>query len=300
MSDSVSVIIPTHNYARFVGRAVDSALGQTHAPAEVIVVDDGSTDDTPKVLAGYGDRVRVIRQVRRGPAVARNAGIRAARGDLVALLDSDDHWRPQKLARQVAALRADPAPGAVGCGSVRVDAAGRVVAEVIPRSPPAGVDLTAQLRGVALRDVWVGGSCSGALIPRRVLDEVGLFDESLTAAEDWDLWLRVAARYPIRNVPEALVTITLHGTGFARDADRVERNQWKVFAAVAAGRPDAFDRRLRRRVRALILADAGAEYIGDRAYGRALSRYAASLRAWPLDRQRWYAAARLLLRQVGI
>src|SRR5947199_8414115 len=97
--------MPAYNYARYLREAIDSALGQTCAPLEVIVVDDGSTDETPEVLSSYGDRIRVIRQQNQGVAVARNAGIAAAGGDYLAFLDSDDIWYPRKLELQNARFR---------------------------------------------------------------------------------------------------------------------------------------------------------------------------------------------------
>lgn len=300
MGKLVSVIIPTYNYARFVHRAIDSVLAQTYGDVECVVVDDGSTDETPQVLARYGSRIRVIRKEKQGPGIARNRGIGAARGEYIAFLDSDDHWRPDKLAKQVEVLDADPSLGAVGCANEIVDGAGAHVSNTIFPSPATPTDLADQLRGVAVRRLWVGSSCSGALIPKRVLEDVRMFDESLTAAEDWDLWLKIAARYPIRNIPDILVSISTHGTGFARNADKVERNQWKVYEAAVARWPDALDARTRRQVRALILADAGAEHVGGKAYGTALRRYLKSLVAWPMHAGRWYVTARLVLRQVGI
>src|SRR5436190_9018266 len=118
---TVSVVIPTYNYARYLGAAIDSALQQTHAPLEVIVVDDGSTDDTPRLLDGYGDRIRVIRQKNSGVAAARNAGVREARGELIAFLDSDDLWKPRKLELQIARFEADPGLGLVHCGAETLD-----------------------------------------------------------------------------------------------------------------------------------------------------------------------------------
>jgi glycosyltransferase involved in cell wall biosynthesis len=300
MGKLVSVIIPTYNYARFVHRAIDSVLAQTYPDLECVVVDDGSTDETPQVLARYGSRIRVIRKEKQGPGIARNTGIRAARGEYVAFLDSDDYWRANKLSRQVPVIEAEPSLGAVGCANELVDGNGVHVANVVFPSPSTPVDLAAQLRAVAVRKLWVGSSCSGALIPKRVLEEVGLFDETLAAAEDWDLWLKIAARYPIRNIPEVLVSISTHGTGFARDADKVERNQWKVYEAALSRWPEVFGARIRRQVRALILADAGGEHVGGKAYGTALRMYWKSLLAWPMHTGRWYVTARLLLRQVGI
>ena len=108
MNVTVSVVVPAYNYARYLPKAIDSALGQTHPPLEVIVVDDGSTDDTPRVLAAYADRIRVIRQANQGAGAARNAGIAAARGEYVAFLDSDDLWHPRKLELQLARFASDP------------------------------------------------------------------------------------------------------------------------------------------------------------------------------------------------
>lgn len=295
MAALVSAIIPTYNYARFVGRAVDSVLAQTYSPVECIVVDDGSTDDTPQVLASYGDRIRAIRQDNRGLSGARNAGIAAARGRYIALLDADDAWKPEKLARQVAAIEGDPDVGAVGCAYEVTDEIHAPRAVALRPTPP---QLPARLRRIALRESWVEASGSGALVPRRIFDELGVFDEQLRAAEDWDMWLRIAARYRIVNLPEVLVSISQHGTGTFRNADKMERSQWNVYRASVARWPELLDSRTRRRMRALILADAGDEYIGARDYRNALRRYVSSLREWPLVPSRWNVAARLIVRRV--
>lgn len=297
MSTLVSVVIPTYNYGRFVARAIDSVLAQSYSPIECIVVDDGSTDDTPQVLARYGDRIRVIRQENRGLSAARNVGIRAARGGYIGLLDADDRWKPDKTARQVAVLEAEPAVGAVGCAVEITD-------EISPPQAMAArriaSHLPGRLRGIALRSFWVEGSGSGALIPRGVFDVVGLFDEELRAAEDWDMWLRIAACYPIINLTEVLVVISNHGTGTFRNADKMERNQWKVYEAAVARWPDMLDARTRRCMRALILADAGCGYLEAKQYDKALQRYFASVCEWPLEPSRWRRIAHLTLKQLHI
>ncbi len=295
MSTLVSAVIPTHNYGRFLGRAIESVLAQSHSPIECIVVDDGSTDETPGVLARYGERIRAIRRERGGVSSARNAGIRAARGKYVALLDADDAWKPDKIARQLALLEARADVGAVGCAVELADG----------NSPPRAVrlrpsvpDLPGRLRRIAVRDSWVEGSGSGAVVPRRVLDDVGLFDEGLAAAEDWDMWLRIAARYPILNVPEVLVSISRHGTGTFRNAAKMESNQWKVYEAAIARWPDLLDRRTRRRMRALIMSDAGGEHLFAGRHDEALRRFLGSLREWPLAPSRWRIVASLALRRL--
>src|SRR5438034_9298591 len=123
--NTVSVIIPTYNYARYLAAAIESALAQTYAPLEIIVVDDGSTDDTLRILGAYGNRLRVLRQANQGAGAARNAGIAAARGEYVAFLDSDDLWHPRKLELQLARFASDPDLGLVHCGVEVLDEQGR-------------------------------------------------------------------------------------------------------------------------------------------------------------------------------
>jgi glycosyltransferase involved in cell wall biosynthesis len=282
---SVSVIVPTYDYARYLPRALDSVRAQSEPPFEIVVVDDGSTDETPAVLRRYADQVRVLRQPHRGPAAARNAGVAAARGDLVAFLDADDEWHRDKLARQVTLFMERPSVGAVGCANQVIERDGAVLRTRYFPNPSH--DPTERLRQVALRERWVGSSCSGAVLPRRVLEDVGGFDERLDAAEDWDLWLRVAARHLIQNVHERLVTIWFHREGVFRDAAKVEAAQWRVYRKATARWPDALDDGTRSRMRAMIRADAGGEYAAGGGDATALRRYVQSLVEAPLQPAVW-------------
>jgi glycosyltransferase involved in cell wall biosynthesis len=210
---TVSVIIPAWNRAREVCRAIDSALAQTLPPLEVIVVDDGSTDETPEVLARYGDRIRVVRQDNQGVAAARNAGIAAARGDLLAFLDSDDAWLPRKLELQAARIETDPGLGLVHCGvefegtTIHLDGMEGSVASEILR-----LDRTVIL-----------AHGSGVMVPRRVAEEVGGFDARMRVSEDWDFCYRVATRYRVGFVAEPLVLVARHATGLHNDIARMEQ-----------------------------------------------------------------------------
>ena len=188
----VSVIIPTYNRGLCVTEAVDSVLGQTLGDFEVIVVDDGSTDDTQVRLAVYGDRIRVIRQVTAGVSAARTAGMAAARGEWIGFLDSDDTWMPEKLERQIADL--DRHPEAVGhavdvalCGVGGRQLSlweGRGIGEEFERSP---------VRARPLEDVLrVAFYTQAVLLKRDVVERVGGFKLGMQIHEDIEFLARIA------------------------------------------------------------------------------------------------------------
>jgi glycosyltransferase involved in cell wall biosynthesis len=196
MTCLISIILPTFNRGWIVAEAIESVLAQADAAFELIVVDDGSADDTPQLLQNYGNRIRVLRQKNRGVSAARNRGIRAATGALIAFLDSDDLWLPGKLAVQVAFFAAHP--DALICQTeetwirrgVRVNPGRRHRKE-------SGMIFERSLHLCLV-------SPSAVMLRRQLLDQVGLFDEGLPACEDYDLWLRVSCRYPIHLIDAAL------------------------------------------------------------------------------------------------
>lgn len=181
---AVSIIVPAYNQSEYLGDAIRSALGQTHADLEVIVVDDGSTDETPAVCQAFTDaRLRYVWQANRGLSGARNTGIREARGEFLTFLDSDDQFLPDKLEQLLAAFEGDPGLGLVAGQAVLIDRLGRPIGEIFDRPLPA--DPTELLLGNPLH---VGS----VLLRRDWQERVGLFDESLRSYEDWDMWLRLA------------------------------------------------------------------------------------------------------------
>jgi glycosyltransferase involved in cell wall biosynthesis len=194
---AVSVILPTYNRGWIVTEAIDSVLQQNYGNLELIVVDDGSTDDTSRLLSAYGDRLRIIRQANRGVSAARNTGIRAAGGDLIALLDSDDAWMPGKVTAQVAFFKAQPE--ALICQTEEIWIRNGVRVNPGKRHRKEGGMIFE--RSLALCLV----SPSAVMIRRNLLDEVGLFDESLPACEDYDLWLRIAWKHPIHLIDQPLI-----------------------------------------------------------------------------------------------
>ena len=193
----VSVILPTFNRRGVVTEAIDSVLNQDYADLELIVVDDGSTDDTPRLLSVYGDRLNCIRQANRGVSAARNAGVRAASGDLIALLDSDDVWLPGKVSAQVSFFETHP--DALICQTQEIWIRNGVRVNPGKRHRKEAGMIFERSLGLCLV------SPSAVMMRRSLLDEVGLFDETLPACEDYDLWLRIAWKHPIHLIDQPLI-----------------------------------------------------------------------------------------------
>ncbi|PKN64277.1 MAG: glycosyl transferase [Deltaproteobacteria bacterium HGW-Deltaproteobacteria-15] len=195
---AVSVIIPTYNRAAKVARAVGSVLDQSFRDYEIIVVDDGSRDRTREVLQHFGPRIQVLfHGENRGVSAARNTGILASHSSLIAFLDSDDHWLPDKLTTQVDFFRLHP--DAVACQTEEIWLRrGRRVNPMRKHAKPSGIIFEPSLKLCLV-------SPSAVMLRRQVLEEVGMFDESLPACEDYDLWLRISCRYPIHLISSALL-----------------------------------------------------------------------------------------------
>ncbi len=200
----VSVVIPAHNSADTIGRALASVLSQTLAPFEIVVVDDCSSDETVRIVEAVGSPlIRVVRlTAHAGASGARNAGIEAAGGELVAFLDADDAWLPAKLEKQVALITSDDRFAFVACASEEFS--------------PLGEDLGDTFRGrrpLPGRDAWKGLlACNTVATPtvlvwRRHLIDVGGFDRALAIGEDQDMWIRLALRGEIGYLPECLVHV---------------------------------------------------------------------------------------------
>ena len=242
---SISVIIPTHDYGRFIREAIDSVLAQTYPVLEVIVVDDGSTDDTPEILAGFGNRIVTVVQNNAGVAAARNAGMAVARGEYLAFLDSDDLWLPEKIEKQLALFEADPGLGLVHCGAERFDAAGKTLSvEVSGLEGWVARELLARGQGL----IAVGSSM---MVRRKVADEIGGFDSRLPACEDGDFCYRVALRYRFGFVPEPLVRYRQHGDGNHLNIPRVEAAMLMLLGKLFLS-PDPSIRVLEKRARGIM------------------------------------------------
>lgn len=204
----VSVVIPTYNAVTFLAATLDSVLAQTYPNLDIIVVDDGSTDATPRLLDSYGDRIRVLRQANAGQAAARNYGAHEAKGEMLAFLDSDDLWDPDKIARQVALLARFTEALAVYCDHRAIDDQGTPIASTgaLAHPRPSGDILRALLLGPCIVTPGL------VLLRRHAFDASGGFDEAtlMRGHEDYALWLRLATQGSFIYSPDTLVSYRRH------------------------------------------------------------------------------------------
>lgn len=207
----VSVIVPTYNRAHLITDALDSVYLQTHRPIQLIVVDDGSIDDTKDVVAAWRQKhtdnqfeFNYLMQDNQGGNTARNTGIRAAEGDYIGFLDSDDCWHSSKVTKQIETIEANQEYGAVYCGVQHVDATTGKLLEPTNRKYPEGFILDQLL----VQDITA--PTSSYLIRKEVFDNVGVFDTGLAARQDWDMWIRIASQYKIGVVAQPLVDFREH------------------------------------------------------------------------------------------
>jgi glycosyltransferase involved in cell wall biosynthesis len=230
VTPAVSVLMSVYNGAPVVAEAIASVLGQTDGDLELIVVDDGSTDATPDMLAAVADpRLRLVRQPRTGLTRALNRALGLARAGLVARLDADDTALPERLARQRAFLAAHPEVGLLGTGAREVDPTGALVRMV---RPP--VDDAALRRALIRANPFVHSS---VMVRRELLARAGGYDETLAVAQDYELWMRLAGLTRLANLPDALVVRRL-GEGrvsVEREEDRLRTEARVRWRAVRSG-----------------------------------------------------------------
>jgi glycosyltransferase involved in cell wall biosynthesis len=303
----VSVIIPVRNGERFVRRTLLSALAQTYDPVEVVVVDDGSTDQTPtlvETVAVHDNRVRLFRTRQFGVSAARNLGISRARGELIAPLDADDLWHPEKIARQVRLMQsASPNVGLVYCWSLRIDEDDFLIwvppvkhGPAAATSPPQGRVITE----LALTN-FIANS-SSPLIKRSCIDAVGGYDENVRYAEDWKLYLALADICEFAVIPEWLVGYRLWTGSASSDVTAMAQSMKLLGRWLIEKWPDIPEALLRER------EYRSSVYLAQRALEQ--NQFVKALRYWTagctvrpaalIERSSFVFGARILARMVGL
>jgi glycosyltransferase involved in cell wall biosynthesis len=230
---SISVVMPCYNRADILPRSIESVRQQTHAVDEVVLVDDGSSDGSADVARKYGDLVRVLEQENAGAAAARNKGIREAKGDWIAFLDSDDVWDSTKIEKQLATAERFPQAKLVFCDTVvytgdeitmpsRFGLGGLYGAEVEKDGDMALYD-----RALFKRMITQSRVITSAVMVRNDLPELE-FAEHIWGSEDWYLWLRLALRYPFASIDQLLTTMYMQGDNISGRKGKLYRNDVKV------------------------------------------------------------------------
>ena len=281
MSTLVSVIVPTYNRAGVLREAIESVRDQECQDWELIVCDDGSTDDSDQVVADYRDdpRIRYFRQENRGQAVARNLGISHAQGDFIGFLDSDNRWLPHKLAVQVPYLEVHPEVDVLYGDIERIDGAGRTWPSPVRR----------RYSGVVWKDLLIDNfvTFNTALVRADKLRAIGGMDETVRRGDDYDLWLRLSPTARFQFVPGVVAQYRVEGNRISDDVEgRMQSNMAAVERFLRAN-PGLLDGRERRRIESRIygrfaraMSASGhlprAIALGSRAVGR----QPLSLRAW--------------------
>ena len=228
---NVSVIIPTYKRAHLVSQAIESALAQTYTDYEIIVVNDGSPDNTKEVLLDFGDKITAIHQENKGVAAARNAGITVATGRYIAFLDDDDMWLPNKLEKQIACLESNPNIGLVYSDMFCFDENG-TFPDTWSQVNPTPV----------VQELWILFVRNFIPIPsvvvrRECLDAVGEFDSTTVPCEDYDMWLRIIEKFPVHFLNEPLVR-------YRRSPDSQQKNEERQLVSWLRVKEKTFRRNL--------------------------------------------------------
>ena len=214
----VSVVIPTHNRANYIAHAVESVLDQTFRDYEIIVINDGSTDNTQEVLKKFEDKIKLLHQENKGIAQTRNRAIQESTGEYIAFLDSDDYWMPEKLDQQVRILDTHPKVGIVYSRMPIVDKQGNKIG--MKPAGPSGRNFR------ELLEIWGDLPTSTVMVRRSCFEKAGLFDTALHTMEDIDMWIRIARFYDIYEIENKVLAF------YRRHDHQVTNDKTKVYGGL--------------------------------------------------------------------
>ena len=281
---TVSVLIPSYNHAHFVSAAVSSALAQTYSDVDIIVIDDGSVDNTAEVVATFGDAVNYVYQKNQGLSAARNTGIRHARGDYIALLDADDLWSPEFIEESVKVIEQNPRVGLTYSWWSHIDENGD------PMPEPGYFNQRGHLlKTFAVRNYFPPVS---VLVRKSCVEEAGGFDEKLFALEDWDLWFRIAANgWEFDCVPQVLAQYRRHSNNMTLDVPRMERNQLGVLDKMSQSAVVSQIGHLIPMARANVHLNSALSYHSQGKLDESYQSFVTAVQLWPdmlVQEETWY------------
>jgi len=216
----ISVIIPAYNSAKTISESIDSVLKQAYDNTEILVIDDGSTDNTEEVIASYGNRIIYVKQANSGPSAARNRGINESFGDLIAFLDADDVWVPNKLSKQVQRFIDNPDLGLCGaaCNNCNSDLDVIELHDVCPTDPQR------IWRELLVQNLFATPT---VVVRRECFQKAGYFNESIGFAEDWDMWLRIVNLYSAAYIDEPLCLCRRLDGGLTNTFSHKKMEDWQ-------------------------------------------------------------------------
>ncbi len=229
MDPKITVIIPTYNSARFLPAAIQSVLDQTRKDVEILILDDASTDNTHEVLSPFlkDSRVRLVSHPHNiGITANRNYGLSIAKGEYIAMLDSDDVWLDScKLERQIEILETHPHIAIVGTHAKIIDEHGSTLGTITHKSADRSIRASMMFRNQFIQ--------SSILIRKSILEDVGYYDEHMPIWEDYELWLRIGIKYQFRNIPEQLIAYRVHESNISKSSKkkslRAYKNLYKLY-----------------------------------------------------------------------
>ena len=292
MSDIViSVIIPAYNSGEFLTEAIQSALSQQYSNIEIIVVNDGSTDNTLDLALGFGERITLVDQINSGAASSRNNGAKVAKGEYLAFLDADDVWLPDKLALQIEKIRAGfPIVYSNRYNFGEIGDLPLIQTEIMEL--PEGNIWNLLLKGNMI-------TTSSVIIKKTIFDEFSGFDPALPPCEDWDLWLKCAEIYPVGCCLEPLVKYRMHPGGISRNYAKMNKmRKLVVQRALGSEKGGNLLGHEKRFVKAGAWSSSGWEASVAGNYCYAFCCYARALSLTPFNYHLWYDIARVMAGRV--
>ncbi|MBI5874104.1 MAG: glycosyltransferase [Candidatus Omnitrophica bacterium] len=292
---NVSIITPVFNGAKFLDKTIASVFSQTYEDYELIIVDDGSTDNARSIAEGYvrrfPDKIRYIYQANGGHAKARNTGLKEARGQFIAFLDADDLWLPSRLEEEVRVLESDPSVGLVHANTVRITEQGELI-RVNQRDKRYLSGIIFEYLFLRKADI----SIPTVLVRKNCLEKVGFFDENLTrlGCEDRELWLRIAEKYKVYYLDKVLAQYRVNIESASKDRSRMLKGRYYVIEKFASANKKYSH--LRKMALARVHRDLADDFLVNGQKADARAQYINALRFWPLSFWTWLNLAKTYLK----